>query len=167
MNTFIRLLYAVLIAAAVVTFIGVGIFTFYPAPQMPNYPAEPIPLKGVIDQPASGALMTRQQQDYQQQLDQYQRDLKDYNRNISVILVVLSAGIVAFGLWLRTRSDIIAEGLQLGGIGTSIYAIVAASQADHRIMRFLAVTLFLASVIIVVYFKFNEDNTKKPAKKKA
>lgn len=166
MNTLIRLLYSVLIAAAVVAFVAIGIYTFYPAPTAPTYPMMPMAAKSTdIAQPI-GTPAPEAEQLYQTQLSNYQNDLKAYQRNVSIILVVASAAIVGLGLWLRSRSDIIGEGLSLGGIGTSIYAIGTAVAADDRIMRFVAVSLFLASVLVVVYFKFNNTSPKKAAKKR-
>lgn len=160
MNTFIRLLYALLIAAAVVTFVGVGINSFYPSPKQPTPISIPATDKSLgPDQ--------NQENTYQAAWDRYQADLRTYSRNVSIILMPLAAVAVIGGLWLRKRSDIIGEGVALGGVGNSVYAVVAASMADNRGLRFGAVTLFLASVIIVVYFKFNEKPTGKPAKKRA
>ena len=160
MNIFIRLLYSILIAAAVVTFVGVGINTFYPSPKQPD----------VISMPATDKALgpdRNQENDYQKAWDRYQTELRTYNRNISIILMPLAAAAVIGGLWLRNRSDIIGEGIALGGVGNSIYGVVAASIADNRGLRFGAVTLFLASVIVVVYFKFNEKPAGKLAKKRA
>lgn len=165
MNTLIRLLYSLLIAAAIVAFVAIGIYTFYPAPKAPEYPVTPME-KGIA-QPADSPAQNDDYLIYQQQQTDYQTTLKEYQRNVSIILTVVAAAVVGFGLWLRYRSDIIGEGLSLGGIGTSIYAIGTAVAADGRIMRFIAVTLFLASVLVVVYFKFNTTPTKKPARKKA
>jgi hypothetical protein len=156
MNTFIRLLYAVLIASAVVAFVGVGIYTFYPSPKAPTYQTT-YPMEKGIDQAAEA-------NSYEHALSAYQDDLKVYQRNVSIVLAVLTPLIVLAGLWLTKRLDIIGEGLALGGVGTSIYAVTMASMADDRILRFVAVTLFLASVIAVVYVKFSEAM---PVKKRA
>lgn len=166
MNTFIRLLYAILIAAAVVTFVSVGVYTFYPAPKAPDYPQLSMPVKGDANQPS-----TEQQRKYDEDFKQYQEDSRVYSRNISVIGTVLAAGIVAGGLYVRRKSDIIGEGLALGGIATSIYGVTTAVMADDRIMRFVSVSVFLASAIVVVYVLFNDKNAaavptvKSPAKK--
>ena len=159
MNTFIRLLYALLIAGAVVTFVAVSIYTFYPGPKAPDYNP---PFAGK----ASPAIVTRIDETYQHDYDlanqRYQEAQKDYMRNVSIILVIVAVIIVAGGIWLRNRSDIIGEGLSLGGVGTSIYAVGAATVGDNRVMRFLAVTVFLAGVLVLVYVKFND----KPLEKK-
>ncbi len=164
MNTFIRLLYALLIAAAVVAFVGIGINTFYLAPVAPAYPI--VPLEKGIAQPAGSPMQDNSAQLYQQQQDAYQAALTAYQRNVSIILACFAVVILALGIWLRSQSEIIAEGLQLGGIGASIYAVTMASLADDRIMRFVAVTLFLAGAIVVVYARFQEVPAgKKPARK--
>ncbi len=160
MNIFIRLLYSLLIAAAVVAFVGVGINTFYPSPKQPTDIVMPATDKALgPDQ--------NQKDDYQQAWERYQAELSTYNRNVSIILMPLAAVAVIGGLWLRNRSDIIGEGVALGGVGNSIYSVIASSIADNRGLRFGAVTLFLASVIVVVYFKFNEKPAGTPAKKHA
>ena len=160
MNTFIRLLYAILIAAAVVTFVGVGIYTFYPSPQQPENPQTPaIAQKGEVSE-----ITQAQQAAYDQAYKQFQDDSKVYSRNISIIGTVMAVGIVAAGLFVRRHNGIIGEGLSLGGIATSIYGVTTAVMSEDRIIRFVAVTVFLASAIVVVYVQFSE---KKPAPTKA
>lgn len=154
MNPFIRLIYALIIAAAAVAFIGVGISTFYPEPQAPTYPQQIVPFEKGITQPiapgGNGGV-----DEYQQALDRYQAERATYYRNVSIVGSILAVIIVAGGLYLRRRADIIGEGLALGGVATTTYAIVTATIADNRIMRFVAVTLFLAAAILVVYTEFN------------
>lgn len=159
MNTFIRLLYALLIAAAVVTFVSVGVYTFYPAPKAPDYPMTP-----AIAQKGDSGPSAAAQQAYDEAYKQYQKDNQAYSRNISIIGTALAAIIVAGGLYVRRRSDIIGEGLALGGIATSVYGVVTAVVADDRIMRFVSVSVFLAGAIVVVYVLFNDKSEpKKPA----
>jgi len=165
MNPFIRLIYALLIAAATVAFIGVGIYTFYPVPQPPTYPQQIVPLEKGIDQPLGTPVYNSGVNEYQQAYDHYQTDLKMYYRNVSIIGSVAAVVAIAGGLYLRRRADIIGEGLALGGVGTTIYAVVTANMADDRIMRFLAVTLFLASAVTIVYALIG--NQPVPKKKKA
>ena len=157
MNTFIRLLYAVLIAAAVVTFVSVGIYTFYQPPKAPDYPQ--VPALAQKDGSTAGPSQAAQAA-YDRAYKQYQADNQTYSRNISIVGTALAVAIVAGGLYVRRRSDVIGEGLTLGGIGTSIYGVTTAVIADDRVMRFLAVSVFLAAAILVVYVQFNE---KKPA----
>ena len=160
MNIFIRLLYAILIAAAVVTFVSVGIWSFYPGPKTPECLRTPS-IAQKVDGPSQD-----EQQKCDEEIKQYDKDTQAYNRTISIIGTVLAAGIVVGGLYIRRRSDIIGEGLSLGGIATSVYGVTTAVIAEDRIMRFVAVTVFLASAIVIVYVQFNERNELKPAAKK-
>lgn len=153
MNPFIRLIYALIIAAATVAFIGVGIYTFYPEPQTPSYPQQIVPLEKGIAQPISPE-GTVGVDEYQQAYDHYQTVIKTYYRNVSIIGSIAAVVAVTGGLYLRKRADIIGEGLALGGVGTTIYAFITANMADDRVMRFAAVTLFLAAAILVVYTQF-------------
>jgi hypothetical protein len=151
MNTFIRLLYSILIAGATVTFIGISILTFYPPPVVPQYPTVPMAQKVIIpvEPPILGA--------YNDAYMRYQTDQKTYSLNVSIAVMFTGLAAVAVGLYLGKRFDIIGEGLALGGIGNTIYAIGLASLADSRVVRFIAVTTLLGSVILLVYFKFKDS----------
>jgi hypothetical protein len=162
MNTFIRLLYSVLIAAAVVAFVAIAIYTFYPSPKAPTYTPPLLEKSTMVNQPVEDAY----QQQYDKANGQYQADTNIYQRNVSIILVLAAIAVITLGLWLQRRADIIGEGFQLGGIGTSIYAVGMASAADDRVMRFIAVTLFLAAVISVVYFRFKDQPQAKASPKR-
>jgi H+/gluconate symporter-like permease len=161
MNAFIRLLYAVLIAIAVVVFVGVGINSVFPGPKSPEYPHSIAPAKD----PSTDKEFQKQQQDFDKSFKDYQNEQKQHSKKLSTILIPLAIIIVAGGLWYMKRSDIIGEGVALGGVGTSVYGVIAASMADHRLLRFLAVTVLLAGAILVVQFRFKEP-TKKSIKKK-
>lgn len=159
MNAFIRLLYAILIAVAVVVFVGVSVYTFYPAPKAPQYPTS-------IVTPAEGKEgdFQKQQETYQKSYDQFRESEKNYQRNVSGVLVPLALGIVAGGIWLKKRDEIISEGVALGGVATSIYATIMGAMSENRIMRFVSVTSFLVSAVVVVYYQFRE--APKPKKKR-
>ena len=157
MNPFIRLLYAVLIAVAVVTFVGMGIATFYPAPEAPTYGYS------VVGKEGPSAVEQRAFDDANKR---YQTDSKTYNRTVSLVGSLLAVAIVTGGLYLRRRSDVIGEGIAFGGVATSVYGIVTAVSADDRVMRFVAVSIFLASSIVVVYVQVSDraqtGTSKKP-----
>lgn len=157
MNAFIRLLYAALIAIAVVVFVGVGINSVYPGPKMPEHPSA----SSVVKDPSSDPEYQKQQQAFDTSYKEYQDEQKEYNKTLSMILVPLAAAIIVGGLWYMKRSEIIGEGIALGGVGTSIYGAITASIADHRIMRFTAVTVLLVGAILVVQHRFSEPPTKK------
>lgn len=156
MNAFIRLLYAVLIAISVVVFVGVGINSVYPGPKLPEYPQA----LSTVKDPSTDKEFQKQQQDYDKSFKKYENEQKQHNKKLSMILVPLAVVIVAGGLWYIKRSEIIGEGIALGGVATSVYGVITASTADHRVMRFVAVTALLVSAILVVQFRFNEPTAK-------
>jgi hypothetical protein len=145
MNAFIRLLYELLVAAAIVIFIGFGTYSFYQSPKYPDYPTT------IYDSPG-----------YQQEQDKFTAAIKKYNeknkvyqRNITYIILPAAAILLALGLFLFRSMDVIGEGIAFGGAATSIYAIVTSSMADARVLRFLSVTLFLISALLITYRRFH------------
>lgn len=162
MNSFIRLLYAVLIAVAVVTFVGVGVNSVYPGPKAPEYPQA----SSAVKDPSTDPEFQKQQREFDKKYQNHRNEQKEHDKKLSMILVPLAAVIAGFGLWYFRRADVIGEGVALGGAATSVYAVIAASMADHRLMRFAAVVVLLTSVILVVQTRFKEP-AKKTLKKKA
>lgn len=152
MNTFVRLLYSLLIAVAVVAFVGVAIFSFYQPPKMPSYPT--------IDYLASTATQDSQRQNYSTASKKYDANNKSYERNVAIALLPLAVVVMASGIYFSRKLDVIGEGLALGGVAISIYAIIAASIANARILRFLAVTLLLINAILIARARFKPTKAK-------
>lgn len=148
MNPFIRLLYAILIAGCVVTFIAVAINSLYPRPGYPEHPM----VSYSPDVPDEE--LRQQQEEYDRQLKQYQDDEKSYNRNVTLILLPLTAVVLGIGLWLLDRKDVIGEGVALGGVGTAVYAIITSSIAEERVYRLAAVTLLLGGALLIAHRRF-------------
>lgn len=155
MNAFIRLLYALLIAAAVVAFVGVTIASFYQPPKFPE------PSFTSYKPNASEAEMLKESEENEKRYQEHREKEKAYYRNVAMIVLPLAAIITAVGLFYMRQSEVIGEGVALGGVGTSLYAIITSSLADQDIMRFLAVTLLLASAILLTHKRFIEHAPKK------
>ncbi len=152
MNTFVRLLYSLLIAVASVAFVGVAIFSFYQPPKMPSYPN--------IDYSASTTAQDSQRQDYYTTSKQYDTHNKSYERNVAIALLPLAVVVMVAGIYFSRKLDVIGEGLALGGVAISVYAIIAASIANARILRFLAVTLLLINALLITRARFKPTKTK-------
>jgi ABC-type Fe3+ transport system permease subunit len=148
MQALIRLLYALLIACSVVAFVGFGTYSLYEPPKDIDY-SNNYDYSDDYDSPYQ-----IQERKIDKQRDQYDKDVKTYHRNVTYIVLASSAIFTVLGLLLYRKSDVFGEGLALGGIATSIYAIVAASDAEARILRFLAVTLLLVSALLLTYRRF-------------
>ena len=146
MNSLIRLLYALLIAGAVVAFVAMGINTVYQGPKYPYYPS--------YNASNTAAEDTQQQDQFDKKVKDYDKKQKAYYRNVSFIALPSALVITAVGLYLYKRSDIVGEGVALGGVGTGIYAVTTSSLADQRVIRFLSLIVLLGSAIIIAHRRF-------------
>lgn len=158
MNAFIKLLYSLVIAGSVVAFVGFGIYSLYQPPKQPDYPYYP---EYNYARDGTDAAYQKAQDDYDKKLKGYDDQMKTYDRNITYVTLVFVPVFVVGGLYLFRRSDVIGEGLSLGGTAISIYAIVTSSMADQRILRFVAVSLLLASVLVIAHRRFNPKVAKR------
>lgn len=156
MNSLIRLLYSVLIAISVVVFVGVATSALYPGPKYPE-PAI-FGSKGPSDEE-----MRKDQQNYQE----FDKKQKEHQKNVARILVPVAIIVLAGGLWYMRRSEIVGEGIALGGVATSIHAVISSSMGDDRIVRLAAVTTLLVGTILIVRLRFAEPAPAKTKKKKS
>jgi hypothetical protein len=148
MNAFIKLLYALLIAGAVVTFVGFGIYSLYQPPKDIDY-SNNYDYADDYNSPYQA-----QERQINQERDQHDKDLKTYYRNVTYIALASSVIFIGLGLLLYRKFDVFGEGLAFGGIATGIYAIESASNAEARILRFAAVTWLLLSALIITFRRF-------------
>lgn len=154
MNAFIRLLYAALIAVAVVVFVGVGTSAVYPGPKMPEYPSF------AYDDSQKNPESQKKQELYDKQWKQYEQDNKTHQKNVSAITAIIAVTVTLVGLWYMRRNEILGEGVALGGVAVSIYAVGTAVASEDRVMRLLAVTVFLVAALVLVHRRFIEPTTK-------
>lgn len=147
MNALIRLLYALLIAGAVVAFAGLAVYSLYQPPKYPDYPR-------------TGYSQTddeyeRQQREFDRLRDAYDKKERSYQHTVTLTLLPMAVIASIAGIYMmRRRSEVLGEGLALGGVAISIYAIITASLADARILRFVAACLLLITALLVAYFRF-------------
>jgi len=146
MNALIRLLYAALIAAAVVAFVATGMFALYTPPAGPAFPLNGPNYTAEESQIAFD--------NYQKQQDTIKPFRQWHYRNVSIASLIIAVLIIAGGLVLLGRLAVIGEGLALGGIGTTIYAAGTAGMADQKILVFIATAVFLLGSLLVVERRF-------------
>lgn len=152
MNNFIKLLYALLIAVSVVVFVGVAIFSFYAPPKAPTYPSYTYDSNGQVTKETNLA-----QKKYDADWKQHQKVEDAYQRNVTYIVLPVAALVTAGGLYLMRKPGVLGEGLALGGIATAAYGAITASIADSNPLRFVAVTLILAGVLLVSHARFGAE----------
>lgn len=155
-------MYAVFVGLLFVTFVGVGIATFYTAPKSPDYPVE---LQ--FSKPNPTAAETEEQKALQTELnakqEAFQKADTTYNRTVSMIAIGFAVLFLIIGLVFATRLDIIADGLVLGGIFTLIYGIIRGMISDENAYRFAVTAISLVIAMVLGYIKFAKPA--KPAKK--
>lgn len=145
----IRYIYTVFVGILIALFVGVGISVFYTQPPSPKYPTE---LNLIQKEPS------KEQEEIQKKFDaqnqQWEEKMKPYNRNVSVITLVIAVALVATGLLLPDRMRVIADGITLGGVFTLIYSIGRGFASGNSKYSFLVVSAGLAVTIALGYLRF-------------
>ena len=149
----LKVIYSLFLGLLLVTFIGVGIAAFYPAPKSPDYPT-------VLNKPVAGPDYRESpedqkiREDYDATQKQYQKDLERYSRNVSSIAIGFAIIILILSLILAHSILLISDGLLLGGVFTLIYGIGWGFAAQDNIYRFVVVTIGLVIALFLGYWKF-------------
>jgi len=147
----IKIIYTLFLALLVAFFVGLGIDAFYPGPVMPQYPVE-------LDIVKQGCEETLEQQairkEFNEAQNKYMEESKPYNRNVSIISLVAAIIILVISLTLLSKIKMIADGILLGGVFTTIYSIVRGIMCQSSQFRFLIVTVGLIIAFVLGYIKF-------------
>ena len=147
----IKFIYTIFLALLIALFVGLGIDAFYPGPKAPQYPFE-------LDQVKQGCEQTIEQQtlakEFNQAQTKYMEESKPYNRNVSIISLVASIFILILSLTLLNKIKMIADGMLLGGVFTTLYSIIRGLMSDNSQFRFLIVTVGLIIAFALGYIKF-------------
>ena len=147
----IKFIYTIFLALLIALFVGLGIDAFYPGPKAPQYPFE-------LDQVKQGCEQTIEQQtlakEFNQAQTKYMEELKPYNRNVSIISLVASIFILILSLTLLNKIKMIADGILLGGVFTTIYSIIRGLMSENSQFRFLIVVIGLIIALVLGYIKF-------------
>jgi hypothetical protein len=156
----IKIIYTVFLALMVALFVGLGIDAFYPGPKPPDYPVELEQNTDINHQETSEEKALRLE--YNQKERQYQEDSKGYNRNVSIISLLAAIAILVASLTLLSKIKMIADGILLGGVFTTCYAIIRGLMAEDSRFRFVVVCVGLAIALTFVYIKFIRVKEKEP-----
>ena len=141
---FLKGLYVVAIAVALILLVIVGVEAFYPAPAYPEYP-EPQP-------PYDSPEYQEWEQGWMEIREAYYQEAAVHHRNIFFIVLPLGAVFAVVGTFIRRRLDIFGAGLILGGIGTMIFALTPYDL--DNIPRFIGIAATLAVLVFVGYKVF-------------
>jgi hypothetical protein len=147
----IKFVYTIFLALLVALFVGLGISAFYPAPTAPQSPVE-------LDAEKPGCEETIELKNIREQFNRDQRDFeeksKPYSRNVSIISLAAAIVILIASLTLLAKIKMIADGILLGGVFTTIYSIIRGLMSEDTKFRFLIVTIGLLIALVLGYIKF-------------
>jgi len=153
----IKLVYTLFLSLLIVTFVGVGIAAFYPAPLPPKNDlvrSVRVP-EGGVEEP----VLVKDEKLDQEQIELNQAEWEEYreveqqhNRNVAIISLVLAVITITVGTFILSKF-IIADGLVLGGLFTLLYSIIRGFQSRDDIFRFIVVTVSLIITIILGQYK--------------
>lgn len=153
MSKFLDVIYAAFVGLFVACFIGFGVAAFYPAPEMPEYPAE-LERTPAAEEVIDEEEMMEVQAAYEEEIARYDEERATYSRNVAVIVVVASIVTLLGSIMLASKIGVLADGLLLGGFLTLMYGVGRSFITDDPKVIFLFVTIGLLSALVVGYWKF-------------
>lgn len=160
----LKFVYSFFLGLLLTVFVGVGVASFYKAPEAPKYPAI---LENTQASPDEYTAEQRQaEEDYQAASKDYNEKSDDYARNVSMIVLAAAVILVVLGLALHSKIDVLADGMLLGGTFTLAYSIFRSFYGDDPSFSFLVITVGLIVTMVVGYLKFIKPLQKPAAKSK-
>jgi len=157
----IKFVYTIFLALLVALFVGLGISAFYPGPKEPQYP-----LDLNIDKPGCEETqeLKNTRVDFERANRDFQEKFKSYSRNVSVVSLAAAILILIASLTLLAKIKMIADGILLGGVFTTVYSLIRGLMSEDTKFRFLIVTVGLLIALVLGYIKFirpKEESEKK------
>lgn len=150
----IKLVYTIFLALLIALFVGLGIDTFYPSPEPPEYPTRLETVKMDCLNCIQSAEDKAAWEEFNQAQDKYQEESKVYNRNASIIALAAAIIILVLSLTLLSKIKMIADGILLGGVFTTAYGIIRGLMSDSSRFRFFIVAVGILIAIVLGYLKF-------------
>ena len=93
-------------------------------------------------------------------MEAYQQRLSYHHEVASAVALVAAVALLLVGLVPRIgRLPVIGQGVTLGGVLTLLYGIVLAVQTQSELLRFVAVAVGLAALLVAIYLKFRPGRT--------
>lgn len=160
MGHVMQIIYVIFLGVLIAVFCGLGINTFYTPPKAPEYPTilQSEQYKTVPTSQTAEELKAQKEFDAAQR--KYQNDLKPYNRNASIMALVLAVIALALSLTVLIRWEVIANGVMLGGVFTLAYSIILGMQTEDTKFRFILVTAGVVVALVMGYVKFIKAGSK-------
>lgn len=155
-NRLITIVYTFFLGLLLAIFVGVGISTFYPAPESPEYP---------IELNSYGKEMTPKQEELQRKfdakMDVYNENMKPYNRNVSIIVLIAAVLCMVISFVYEKKIRIIADGIMLGGLFLLLYSLGRGFASEDTKYVFAMVSMGLIIVLYLGYHRFIRPNNQR------
>jgi len=131
----LRVLYSIGLGIIIVLFVGLGIATFYPAPELSSLVS--------LDTAARQAA-----------IDAHQSAMHDYNRNVTIAALVSALVILGASIWTESRKPLFAGGFLIGGLLTLIYGLIRGLTSGVTAVAFFSVAVGLFVVVYLGHQRF-------------
>ena len=150
-NTLFKLIYTFILGVVIALFLGVGVQAFYEPPKQPEYPIIESSYKEgtkISDEDAA------KQAQFEKDSRAYSGIRQGYERNVSVILLVLAVLTIAIGLLFAHQIGFLSDGILLGGLFTVVHSLIRGFAAEDSKYLFMASTVAVAVVLYLGYRRF-------------
>lgn len=158
----LKILYTFFLGILIALFVGVGINTFYIAPEEPKYPTITTTAKepNTTEQAALDAK-------YNRAYDAFNEKFATYNRNVSIIAITAAVLLLAASIVYEKRIRFISDGIMLGGLFTLIYSIGRGLASGDSKYTFIMISVSLVVVLFLGYHRFVKPSEKTSKKRKS
>jgi Flp pilus assembly protein TadB len=162
--TGLQTIFAIFLGLMVATFVGVGVYTFYPSPDA-AYVERTTPLhrrqQAIRNAKAPDALTDADRAEIQRiedelaALEDERRALgQTWGRRTAIIVILLATLFMTVSVLRAVELPVISNGLLLGGVFTMIYGVGWIVVSDTTAVRFVMLTAALAVTLLVGYVRF-------------
>ena len=154
----LRLVYTFFLGVMLALFVGLGIQTFYPPPERPEYPIS-LELKA----PAEATPEEQQQQrEFEQEIREYEKAYEGYNRTVSILATSSAVILLGLSLLLERKSLVLTNGVMLGGLFTLLYGLGRGLASRDTSTTFVTVAVSLVVVLFLGYRRFLRPREEAP-----
>lgn len=147
----LRALYIIAIGLLFAAFVGFGVNTFYTGPEFPQCTASER-LESGADKPTIENEAAIKECDNLRAA--YNDANEDYQRNLSIIYLLAAIIVIVISLFGIGKITVIGDGITLGGVILLFVGIVVSFGSGSEVWRFSTVSVGLAVVLFLAYWKF-------------
>jgi len=172
-GTGLQTIFGFFLGLMVTSFIGVGVYTFYPPPDR-DLRDRQVTLsrqqQEVQSSKAPNDLTPEDRariQDLQRDIDSLQDETRTageaWGRRTSIVLIALATMAMAVSLLKAVQLPVISNGLLLGGVFTMVYGVGWIIATDTSTVRFFVMTAALGITLALGYVRFVRQQRSIPA----